>query len=67
MFGAEQLKYLYGWLKTALECLQTQDFRPGQVVALTGPKDCGKSFVQDNIFTPILGGRSAEPYHTLSA
>ncbi len=60
-----QLQYFFGWLKIALECLYSQKFRPGQTVALVGPRDCGKSLLQ-LIITKLIGGRSAKPYQFMT-
>ncbi len=63
--GHDQLPYLYGWLKVGFEALSQHRRRPGQVLALCGPKDCGKSLFQ-NLITKILGGRSAKPYQFMT-
>ncbi len=55
-----QADYLFHWLAIALRSLQRGDFKPGQVVVLAGPVQCGKSLLQ-NIITEIFGGRSASP------
>jgi hypothetical protein len=65
MLGAEQEIYLFGWLKVAVESLYSGKFRVGQALALAGPKDCGKSLLQ-NLFTDIFGGRSAKPHRYMS-
>jgi hypothetical protein len=65
LLGKEQLPYLYGWLKTALEALYNGKFRPGQALVLAGPKDCGKSLLQ-NLLTVLFGGRSAKPHQYMS-
>jgi hypothetical protein len=57
----DQVIYLYGWLKIALESLHSETIRPGQVFVICGPKDCGKSLLQ-NLITVLLGGRVAQPY-----
>jgi len=50
------------WLKLAREAVrQPTQHRPGQVLALIGPADCGKSLLQAAIITPSLGGRCADP------
>ncbi|MFA5322059.1 MAG: CHC2 zinc finger domain-containing protein [Smithella sp.] len=59
-----QLPYFLGWMKVAYDSLKTENFRPGQMVALAGPHNCGKSFLQQMI-TEILGGRAAKPYSFL--
>ena len=61
----DQLAYFFGWLKVAVEALHTDSIRPGQVLAIAGPRDCGKSLLQ-KIITEILGGRSAKPYQYMA-
>ncbi len=57
-----QAAVFVAWLKLArLAALNPHEHRPGQVLALVGPKDCGKSLVQSAIITPALGGRVADP------
>lgn len=58
---ADQRPYFFGWLKYAREALRSQSNRPGQALVLAGPRDCGKSLVQ-NLITLLLGGRAAKPY-----
>lgn len=51
-----------GWLKLARIAVRNpHEHRPGQVLGLVGPKDCGKSLVQSAIITPALGGRVSDP------
>jgi hypothetical protein len=57
----DQLAYLYGWLRSSLECLRTRTRKPGQVLVIAGPAECGKSLLQ-TIITWILGGRECKPY-----
>lgn len=60
--GAEkQSGYLYGWWKRSYESLAAGQLNPGQVVAVVGPKTCGKSLLQTLICT-TLGGRTANPF-----
>jgi hypothetical protein len=56
-----QSLFLHGWLHVALQALYAGNNQPGQALIIAGPKDCGKSFLQ-NIITTLLGGRSAKPY-----
>jgi len=62
LLGPQQLPFLYGWLKIADECFRHHNTMPGQVIVLAGPQHAGKTFVQEHIFTPILGGQAADPY-----
>jgi hypothetical protein len=57
----DQISYLMGWLKIGYEALSHWKLRHGQALAIAGPRDCGKSLLQ-NIITEIMGGRSAKPY-----
>jgi hypothetical protein len=57
----DQVSYVLGWLKVAYEALAEGKLRHGQMLALAGPKDCGKSLLQ-NLITEVLGGRAAKPY-----
>ena len=57
----DQTPFLFGWLKVAVECLRKGLQRPGQALAIAGPKDCGKSLLQQ-LITELLGGRVANPY-----
>ena len=63
--SADQRPYVLGWLKVGFESLSAGKRRPGQALAMAGPKDCGKSLLQ-NIFTEILGGRAAKPSRYMS-
>ncbi len=57
-----QCALLFGWLKLARLALRSPaEHRPGQVLSLIGPPDCGKTLLQFAIFTPALGGRCADP------
>lgn len=57
----DQRQYLYGWIKVFCEALRAHRFRPGQLMGLCGPRDCGKSLVQ-KLLTILYGGRAAKPY-----
>jgi len=61
----DQRSYVYGWLKFAYEALRAGHLRPGPAMAIAGPRNCGKSLLQ-NLFTVILGGRVAKPYRYMS-
>lgn len=58
----KQCALFVSWLKLARDALRNPaDHRPGQVLALVGPADCGKSLLQSAVITPALGGRCADP------
>jgi hypothetical protein len=61
MIGPEQQVYLFGWLRAGIESLHSSTPRVGQILCLAGPKDCGKSLLQ-NLFTELLGGRSEKAH-----
>jgi hypothetical protein len=56
-----QLDYFLLWLRRGVEPLYNGTRRKGPMLILTGPNDCGKSFIQDHIITPIFGGRYFDP------
>jgi len=62
MLGPEQSIFLFGWLKVAVSSLYSHTIRPGQALVFVGPKDCGKSLIQNHVITPLLGGRCAKPF-----
>jgi len=66
LLGQEQLPYFLGWIKIAYESLRAGKRTPGQAIAIAGPRDCGKSLVQ-NLLTPIFGGRCSRPYEYMTA
>ncbi len=57
----DQVSSLLGWLKVGYEALAQGQLRHGQALAIAGPRDCGKSLLQ-NLITEVFGGRSAKPY-----
>jgi len=61
LFGDDQLPSVLAWCKYACESLRRGDFRPGQMLLLAGPAQCGKSLFQA-LVTELLGGRAAKPY-----
>lgn len=65
LFGPVQLPYVLGWLKCARASLMAGDFTPGQMLALAGESNCGKSFFQA-LVTEFLGGRMAKPYRYMT-
>jgi hypothetical protein len=61
----DQIQYVLSWLKVSYESMLNGELRPGQLLAIAGPRDCGKSLLQA-LITEILGGRSAKPYRYMS-
>ncbi|MDA0812884.1 MAG: hypothetical protein O3C21_10920 [Verrucomicrobia bacterium] len=59
--GKRQIATFYGWLKLSRSGLLTGNPQPGQALGMAGPRDCGKSLLQ-NLITEMLGGRSAKPH-----
>jgi hypothetical protein len=57
----DQTRWLFAWLKVGLEALRKGETRPGHGLIMAGPSDCGKSFIQEHVITPLFGGRSADP------
>ena len=63
---SEQCVCILGWLKYSYIAISTHTFRPGQVLALSGEALCGKSIWQNEIITPIVGGRVGDPFMFMS-
>ncbi len=61
----DQTSYIYGWLQFLLECQRSGNRFPGQILTMAGPRKCGKSILQNEIITPICGGRSERPMRYL--
>jgi hypothetical protein len=59
--GTIQIQTFLAWLKIARESLLTSKRRPGQALALAGPRESGKSLLID-VAELALGGRRANPY-----
>lgn len=58
----EQCKYAFAWIKWALDSIRRGlPWSPGQMLAVAGPPNSGKSLFQ-SLLTPILGGRASSPY-----
>lgn len=63
--NTDQRPFVLAWLKIAIEALRAGVIRPGQVLVMAGPADCGKSLLQ-NLITLLLGGRAAKPFRYMS-
>lgn len=65
MLGDDQQEYFFGWLKVALEALYSKKHRVGQALTFAGPRDCGKSLVQD-LITVLFGNRSQKAHRYMN-
>jgi len=54
--------FLYCRIKLDYEALSAGVFAPGQAIFFVGPRNCGKTYLQLYLITPLLGGRAANPY-----
>ena len=61
-----QFHTLLFWMHLRRKALLTSLWRPGHMLVLAGPPQCGKSFLQNLIVTPLLGGRIAKPYRYMA-
>lgn len=62
--GIRQSDYFHSWMKKAVESLYLGgpgNFQSGQCMVFAGPADVGKSRIQHQVITPLLGDRSADP------
>ncbi len=62
----DQLNVFMGWCQAAFMSLRSGVHRPGQALAICGPKDCGKSLAQNHVITPLLGGRAGKAFRYMS-
>jgi len=65
LFGEEEI-YFLAWMKDTVEGLRSGARNTGKALVMVGPRNCGKSFVQKHIITPLNGGRVADPYLFMS-
>lgn len=59
-----QSVYFHAWIRNGYESLlrgEPGSHKPGHIMAIFGPGGCGKSRLQINLITPLLGGRVADP------
>jgi hypothetical protein len=61
-----QLQAVLSMWKLWYISLRDRTGAPGQAQVFIGPKNTGKTFIQEQVITAILGGREAEPYAYLS-
>lgn len=62
--GIDQTPWFHSWCKVALEAQmrgRPGQWRAGHAMILLGPVGCGKNRLQENLITPLLGGRQANP------
>ena len=62
----DQYWRLIFWLALRRQAVLTGTWRASQALALVGPAACGKSFVQAQVITKLLGNRIAKPYRYMS-
>lgn len=60
VIGLAQLHAFCGWLQSSVQALRAGRYQQQQALAITGPKDCGKSFIQHSLITPALAGRAVD-------
>lgn len=68
LLGEKQFVYMLGWCQNAVRGVMGlgEEVKPGQLLVLAGPAGCGKSFWQNRVITPLLGGRCAKPVQFMS-
>jgi hypothetical protein len=70
--GWDQFYTLLASLKSGVEALKhalvvpkdagRRAVRPGQAIALVGPRACGKTFLFEHVIAPVLGGRVVDAF-----
>ena len=63
MLGEEQYGWFLRWLAIGHRSLSSLRYRPGQALALVGPRACGKSLLS-GVVVEAFGGRVAHPYRS---
>ena len=61
---AKQSDYFHAWCQVSYKSLRfgkPGSYKPGHALVIAGPGGSGKSRLQVNIVTPLLGGRSGDP------
>ena len=62
-----QLDYFLSALSLSAKALYGQIPKlPGPAIVLCGPRNCGKTLIQDLLITPVLGGRVGKPWEWLT-
>jgi hypothetical protein len=62
--GIDQTDYFYSWCQISYLALRDGRpgrRRPGHAMIIASPRGSGKSFLQNHVLTPLLGGREADP------
>jgi hypothetical protein len=62
--GTDQSAFFHAWCRVAYESLRYGEpgsYKPGHALVLAGAVGSGKSRLQIQIVTPLLGGRTADP------
>jgi hypothetical protein len=67
LLGSDQ-PYFLAWMREGVQALRSggDSGITGKLLVLAGPVDCGKSFIQKYLITPLLGGRATDPFMSLS-
>lgn len=59
LFGPVQSVYVHAWIKQSRAALIARNLRAMPALMIIGERNCGKSFFQQRVLTPMLGGRAA--------
>jgi len=65
LFPTDQI-YFLAWMRDGIVSLRYGGRLTGKLLVLAGPRDCGKSFLQKYVITPLLGNRSIDPFMYMS-
>ena len=60
----DQLAYFFSWLQSARLAMLARKPSPGQLLALVGPRACGKTQLVQRLIKPSMGGREGEGEET---
>ena len=61
MFGPGQFDIVMAWLRDSVDCMMQLEPSYAQALFMAGNVSCGKSLLQYKVWTPLFGGKSANP------
>lgn len=61
IFGPEQFDFVVAWLQEGVQCVYALEPSYSQALFMAGDVQCGKSLLQFRVWTPMFGGKSADP------
>lgn len=57
----DQMQFFLAWMKSARAAMLAREPSPAHLLALVGPKACGKTQLVQRVIKPAMGGRESSP------